>query len=97
MREKVLRELASRAATDLGFLRHVRRDPEGALARHGYDLTREELGALEEVRRRTAGLSDEEVSRTLAGRLGMPGASPTRPAAPGSPGSGPARPGRPGS
>jgi hypothetical protein len=97
MRENVLRELAGRAATDLGFLRQVRRDPEGALARHGYDLTPEELGALEEVRRRTSGMSDEEISRTLAGRLGMPGASPTRPAAPGQLGSGPARPARPGS
>jgi hypothetical protein len=97
MREKVLRELAGRAATDMGFLRQLRRDPEGALARYGYDLTREELGAMEHVRRRTAGMSDEDLARLLAGRLGKAGASPARPAAPGTRGKGPARPARPGS
>src|SRR5918998_839531 len=84
MREKVLRELAGRAATDLEFLEQLRRDPEGALARHGYELTGEELGALEEVQRRTAGMSDEELARML----GNPGVSPARPAAPGARGAG---------
>jgi len=93
MREKVLRGLVDRAATDPGFLRQLRRDPEGTLACHGYDLTGEELGALEEVRRRTAGMSDEELARTLAGR---PGESNVSPARPGGTGAGPARPARPG-
>jgi len=97
MREKVLRELAGRAATDMGFLRQLRRDPEDALARYGYDLTREESRALEDVRRRTAGMSDEDLARLLAGRLGKAGASPARPAAPGTRGKRPARPARPGS
>ena len=96
MREKVLKGLVDRAATNPGFLRQLRRDPEGTLACHGYDLTGEELGALEEVRRRTAGMSDEELARTLAGRLGRAGASPARPTAPGARGAGPARPARPG-
>ena len=39
MREKVLRDLASRAATDAGFLKQARRDLEGALAGYGYELT----------------------------------------------------------
>jgi hypothetical protein len=97
MREEVLRDLAGRAAKDAGFLRELRRDPAGALARHGYELTAEELGALEGVRRRTAGMSDAELARLLAGRLGMAGTSPARPAAPGPRGKGPARPAPPGS
>ena len=43
MREKVLRDLASRAATDAGFLKQARRDLEDTLAGFGYDLTLEEL------------------------------------------------------
>ena len=35
MREKVLRDLASRAATDAGFLKQSRRDLEGTLAGFG--------------------------------------------------------------
>ncbi len=42
MRENVLRDLASRAATDPNFLRQSRQDLQGTLARHGYRLTDEE-------------------------------------------------------
>jgi hypothetical protein len=40
LREKVLKALAGRAATDAGFLKQARRDLEDTLARFGYDLTR---------------------------------------------------------
>src|SRR5919107_3639257 len=61
LREKVLRALASRAATDAGFLKQARRDLKGTLARFGYDLTLEELRLVEDLRRRTAAMSDEEL------------------------------------
>ena len=59
MREKVLRNLASRAATDPEFLKQARRDLEGTLAKFGYDLTLEEQRLVEDLRHRTAGMSDE--------------------------------------
>ena len=97
MRESVLSDLASRAATDLEFLRRARKDLEGTLARNGYHLTEEELRLVEGLRRRTAGTSDEELARTLANGLqGRGGNSPARPAAPSWRGAGPAKPARPG-
>jgi hypothetical protein len=98
MRENVLRDLASRAAKDPGFLRQARQDLEGTLVRHGYHLTAEEMRRVESLRRQTAGMSDEELSRTLASGLeGRTGSPPARPAAPSWRGSGPARPAPPGS
>jgi len=92
-----LRNLASRAATEPGFLKQARRDLEGTLARFGYDLTLEELRLVEELRRRTVGMSDEQLARTLvSGLRGRSGVPPARPSAPSWRGSGPARPGRPG-
>ena len=97
MREKVLRDLASRAATDAGFLKQVRRDLEGTLAGFGYDLTLEELRLVEDLRRRTAAMSDEQLARTLASGLReRTGTLPAQPAAPSWRGSGPGRPARPG-
>jgi hypothetical protein len=97
MREKVLRDLASRAATDAGFLKQARGDLEGTLARLGYDLTLEELRLVEDLRRRTAGMSDEQLARTLASGLRDSTGSPlARPSAPNWRGSDPARPARPG-
>ena len=97
MREKVLRDLASRAVTDAGFLKQVRGDLEGTLAGFGYELTLEELRLVEDLRRRTAALSDEELARTLASGLrGRTGGPPARPAAPSWRGLGPSRPARPG-
>lgn len=97
MRENVLRELAARAATDPEFLGRARKDLEGTLARYGYGLTGAELRAVEDLRQQTAGMSDEEVARALAGRLeGRIGSPPARPAAPSWRGTGPARPARPG-
>jgi hypothetical protein len=82
LREKVLRDLASRAATDAGFLKQARRDLEDTLARFGYDLTLEELRLVEDLRRRTAAMSDEQLARTLASGLrGGTGTPPARPAA----------------
>ncbi len=97
MREKVLRDLASRAATDVGFLKQARRDLEGTLAEFGYHLTLEELRLVEDLRRRTAAMSDEQLARTLASGLReRTGTPPARPSAPSWRGSGPTRPARPG-
>jgi hypothetical protein len=97
LREKVLRDLASRAATDAGFLRQARRDLKGTLAGSGYELTLEELRLVEDLRRRTAAMSDEQLARVLASGLrGRTGTPPARPAAPSWRGSGPGRPARPG-
>jgi hypothetical protein len=98
MRENVLRDLASRAATDLTFLRRARHDLQGTLARHGYHLTEEERSLVEGLQRQTASMTDEELARTLANGLrGRSGNPPARPTAPSWRGSGPARPARPGS
>ena len=67
MRENVLRDLASRAATDAEFLKQARRNLKGTLARFGYELTLEELRLVEDLRRRTAAMSDEQLARALAG------------------------------
>ena len=97
MRETVLSDLARRAATDPEFLRLARKDLEGTLARYGYHLTEGELRLVEDLRRRTTRMSDEELARMLAGGLqGRSGSPPARPAAPSWRGTGPARPARPG-
>ena len=98
MRENVLRDLASRAATDPAFLRQARQDLQGTLARHGYHLTDEERSLVEDLRRHAASMTDEELARTLANGLeGRRGNPLARPSAPSWRGSGPARPARPGS
>ena len=97
MRETVLSNLARRAATDPEFLRLARKDLEGTLARYGYHLTEGELRLVEDLRRRTTRMSDEELARMLASGLqGRSGSPPARPAAPSWRGTGPARPARPG-
>jgi hypothetical protein len=97
MRESVLRDLASQAATDPDFLRQARRDPEGTLARYGYHLTAEEMRMVEDLRRRTSAMTDEKLARVLVSTLRVrSGSPPARPAAPSWRGSGPARPARPG-
>jgi hypothetical protein len=98
MRETVLRDLATRAATDPSFLRQARQDLQSSLAKHGYHLTGEETRLVEGLRRQTAGMTDEELVRTLVrGLEARRGSPPARPAAPSWRGSGPARPTRPGS
>jgi len=95
LREEVLRDLARRAATDPGFLKQTRRDLEGTLAGYGYDLTRDELRLVDDLRRRTASMSDEHLALTLASGLREhTGSPPARPTAPSWRGSGPARPAR---
>ncbi len=97
MRDNVLGDLASRAATDPEFLRRVRTDLEGTLVLNGYHLTEGELRLVEDLRRRSAGMSDEDLARTLAANLqGRSGSSPARPVGPSWCGTGPARPARPG-
>ena len=97
MRETVLSDLARRAATDPEFLRLARKDLEGTLARYGYHLTEGELRLVEDLRRQTTRMSDEELARMLASGLqGRSGSPPARPAAPSWRGTGPARPARPG-
>ena len=96
MRKNVLRDLASRAATDPTFLRQARQDLQGTLARHGYHLTGEERSLIEGLRRQTASMTDQELARTLANGLeGRSGSPPARPSAPSWRGSGPARVGPP--
>ena len=97
MREKILRDLTSRAATDLAFVRQARQDPQGTLTRHGYHLTDEERSLVKDLRRQTPSMKDEELARTLANGLERrSGSPPARPAAPSWRGSGPARPARTG-
>jgi hypothetical protein len=97
MRENVLKSLASQATTDPEFLRRARNDLEGTLVQQGYHLTDEELRLVEDLRRRTAAMSDEQLARTLASGLReRTGTPPARPAAPSWRGSGPGRPARPG-
>lgn len=98
MRENILRDLASLAVKDPAFLRRARKDLEETLARYGYHLTEEEVRLVESLRRQTAGMSDEELARTLAAGLqGRRGSPPAQPTAPSWRGVGPARPARPGS
>jgi hypothetical protein len=97
MRDNVLRDLASRAAADPGFLRQARKDLEGTLTKHGYQLTSGEMRLVESLRQHTAGMSDGELVRALArGLEERTGSLPARPSAPSWRGAGPARPGRPG-
>lgn len=97
MREEILRDLAARAASDPAFLSGIRRNPERALAEHGYALTPDELKAVLDLRRRTVLLGDRTLASMLAGGLkGRPGSPPVGPSSPGGPGSRPARPGFPG-
>jgi len=97
MREDVLRSLAARASSDQNFLSGLRRDPEAALAAHGYALTEEELATVLDLRRRTAALGDGTVVALLSGGLksrtgSPPGGPPGRPQSPGGSVAGPARP-----
>ena len=69
MRESVLRDLASQAAMDPDFLRQARRDPAGTLALYGYHLTAEEMRMVEDLRRQTSAMTDEELARMLVSGL----------------------------
>ena len=82
---------------DPEFLRRARQDLTGTLTRDGYQLTEGELRLVEGLQRQTAGMSDDELARTLAGGVqGGRSSPPTRPAGPKSRGTVPARPARPG-
>jgi hypothetical protein len=96
VRENVLWELASRAAKDPEFLRRAREDLESTLAQYGYCLTGDELRLVRGFQGQTAGMSTEELTRTLAtGLERRTGSPPARPVAPSWRGTGPARPERP--
>jgi hypothetical protein len=98
VREDILEDLAGRAVKDPAFLRQARKYPRETLTRYGYHLSEEEMRLVEGLRRRTAGMSDEELVRTLAAGLeGRRGDPPAKPTAPSWRGVGPARPARPGS
>jgi hypothetical protein len=97
LRENVLREIASRAVRDPDFLRKARQNLDSTLARHGYDLTDEEMRLVEDLRRRTVGKSGEQLARALSdGFVGSTGTPPVLPASANWRGSGPSRPARPG-
>ncbi len=96
MREDVLRDLADRAVKDPAFLRQAMKCPRETLTRYGYHLSEEEMRLVESLRRRTAGMSDEELVRTLAAGLeGRRGDPPAKPTAPSWRGVGSARPAQP--
>jgi hypothetical protein len=67
IRDEVLMDLVDLARTDPEFKRKARVDLEGTLNEYGYALTGDELTAVKEFHRRTRGMSDEELNRTLAG------------------------------
>ena len=93
MRESILRDLAQKAATDPEFLHRARKDLEGTLAHHGFDLTPDELKTVQDLQRRTAVLGDKTLAAMLAaGLANRTGESPVRPTAPARPGSGFTRP-----
>lgn len=96
MRESVLKALAEKAAHDPAFLRAARRDLAGTLKRHGYELTAEEMSAVESLRRRTAIVGDAALAAMLAGGLQGRGGRSTGPAPPARPGFGLPKPARPG-
>ena len=97
MRDDLLRNLASRAASNPEFLRQARRDLRGTIARHGYRLTNEETRLVEDFLRKTAAMTDVQLASTLASGLeGRTGSPPARPSVPSWRGSGPTRPARPG-
>ena len=72
----VLRDLASRAATDAGFLKQARRDLEGTLAGFGYELTLEVQTALGQSA--TAGHTDVLTMVTATGRPMATSGEPVR-------------------
>jgi CobQ-like glutamine amidotransferase family enzyme len=80
MRENVLGELASRAATDPEFLERTREGLEGTLARCGYHLTDGEMQLVSNLRHQSTGMSSEELAGTLAaGLAGRDGDPPPGP------------------
>ncbi len=66
IRDAVLMDLVGLARTDPEFKRKARADLERTLNEYGYELTDDELAAAKEFHRRTRGMSDEELDRTLA-------------------------------
>ncbi len=67
MRDEVLMGLVDKALNDRAFREKARTDLQSALSEHGYELTEEEYAAVEGFQERTAGMSEEEVDRALAG------------------------------
>ncbi len=65
MRENVLRNLVSRAASNPEFLRQARQDLRGTIARHGYRLTNEEPRLVENFLRKTAAMTGVQLTGTL--------------------------------
>ena len=65
MRDDVLMQLVDKAMSDPDFRVHAQRDPDGALAAHGFDLNDDELAAVKEFQQQTSGLPDEELNRTI--------------------------------
>ena len=67
MRDDVSINLVDEATSDPEFRNGMRRDQERTLRAYGYDLTPEELAAVEEFQASTAGMSDAEIDEMLAG------------------------------
>ncbi len=67
MRDEVLMSLVDQAMNDPAFRDRAREDLEGTLQAYGYDLTPEEMAAVREFHAQSAGKSNEELNRELAG------------------------------
>jgi hypothetical protein len=65
MRDEVLMELVDRALTDEQFRNAVRDDPDSALSAHGFELQPDELEAVKDLQRQTAGMSDDELREAI--------------------------------
>jgi hypothetical protein len=79
MRDDVLMALVDKAIEDPEFRAAARQDPEGAVKAAGFELQDDELEAVKEAQRQTAGMSDDELDQALVAgaRQGVasPGAS----------------------
>ena len=56
-----------------------RRNPAGTLARHGYNLTGEEMRMVEDLRLQTSAMTNEELARVLDSGLQARSGSPPVP------------------
>lgn len=66
MRDDVLMRLMDRVMSDADFRRRLRSDLDGTLRIEDFQLTEDELMAVREFHRHTAGLGDAELELALA-------------------------------
>ena len=69
VRDDVLMQLVDKAMSDPDFRSHAQRDPDGALAAHGFDLNDDELAAVKEFQQQTAELPPDELNGAIANQV----------------------------